>query len=80
MERNDAVKEGEEHRQERGCWAAAAFIQEELLIMSRVREIAISDLQAHSPIFVQMLGISRALCAFSDQRKIMNKNCSSRNG
>lgn len=61
MERNDTVKEGEEDRQMWGCSAAAAFTQERLLIIRRLCEIAIYDLQAHSPIFVQMLGIIHAM-------------------
>lgn len=61
VERNDTVIEGEEHRQMWGCLAPAAFIQEKLLIIRRLCEIAIYDLQAHFPIFVQMLSIIQAM-------------------
>lgn len=60
-EGNDTVKEEEQHRQMWGCLAPAAFIQENLLIIRRLCEIAIYDLQAHFSIFVQMLGIIQAM-------------------
>lgn len=41
--------------------APAAFIQEELLIIRHLCEIAIYDLQTHFPIFVQMLSIIQAM-------------------
>lgn len=70
MERNDTVKEREEHRQMWGCSAPAAFILAKLLIIRHPCEIAIYDLQAHFPVFVQMLSVIQAmlLYMFSVQR------------